>query len=104
MKTLRNGSKVYLERRSGMGGQASNISSEIGDYRIIPIVVFSDRADLKITTPNHIVINRCNPRNVIRQFNAPVGTTSKNRILPHFPKHQFINHNEIDKSGEHSCE
>lgn len=43
--------------------------SEIGDFRIIPIVVFSDRADLKITTPNHIVINRCNLRNVIRQFN-----------------------------------
>jgi hypothetical protein len=45
--------------------------SEIGDFRIIPIVVFSDRADLKITTPNHIVINWRNLRNAIRQFNVP---------------------------------
>lgn len=45
--------------------------SEIGDFRIIPIVVFSDRADLKITTPNHIVINRRNLRNAIRKFKVP---------------------------------
>lgn len=42
--------KVYLERRGGMDGQVSNISSEIVDFRIIPTVVFSNRANLKITT------------------------------------------------------
>ena len=42
--------KVYLERRGGMDGQVSNISSEIVDFRIIPIVVFSNRSNLKITT------------------------------------------------------
>lgn len=45
--------------------------SDIGDFRIIPIVVFSDRAELNITTPNHIVVNWCNLRNAIKQFNVP---------------------------------
>lgn len=30
---------------------------DLGDFKYIPIVVFSDSADLKITTPDHIVIN-----------------------------------------------
>lgn len=47
------------------------IISEVGDFRIIPIVVFSDRADLKITTPNHIVVNWSSLRSVIKQYNTP---------------------------------
>ncbi len=43
----------------------------MGDFRIVPIVVFSDRAELNITTPNHIVINWCNLRSAIKQFNVP---------------------------------
>lgn len=45
--------------------------SEIGDFRVIPIVVFSDRADLRITTPNHIVVNWSSLRSAIKQFNVP---------------------------------
>lgn len=45
--------------------------SDTGDFRIIPIVVFSDSADLKITTPNHIVVNWCDLRSAIKQFNIP---------------------------------
>lgn len=45
--------------------------SEIGDFRIIPIVVFSDRADLKITTPSHIVVNCSSLRSEIKQFTVP---------------------------------
>lgn len=51
--------------------EIKKLLSEIGDFRIIPIVVFSDRADLKITTTNNIVINWCNLRKVIRQYNIP---------------------------------
>ena len=45
------------------------LASEIGIFPIIPIVVFSDRADLRITTPNHIVVNWSSLRRVIKQFN-----------------------------------
>lgn len=48
-----------------------SLLANIGDFRIIPIVVFSDRAELNITTPNHIVVNWCNLRNAIKQFNIP---------------------------------
>ena len=47
------------------------ITSELEDFRIIPIVVFSDRADLKITTPNHIVVNWSSLRSAIKQYNTP---------------------------------
>lgn len=45
--------------------------TDIGHYKIIPIVVFSNRADLNITTPNHIVINRNNLNSTIRSFQTP---------------------------------
>ena len=45
--------------------------SEIGDFLIIPILVFSDRADLKTTTPNHIVVNWSSLRSAIKQYNTP---------------------------------
>ena len=48
-----------------------SLLANIGDFRIIPIVVFSDRAELNITTPNHIVVNWCNLRSAIKQFNIP---------------------------------
>lgn len=44
------------------------LTTEIGDFPIIPIVVFSDRADLRITTPNHIVVNWSSLRSAIKQF------------------------------------
>ena len=47
------------------------LASEIGIFPIIPIVVFSDRADLRITTPNHIVVNWSSLRRVIKQFSTP---------------------------------
>ena len=44
------------------------ILKEIGDFAIIPIVVFSNSAELKITTPNHIVINWCDLRSAIKLY------------------------------------
>ena len=44
------------------------ILKEFGDITIIPMVVFSNSAELKITTPNHIVINWCNLRSAIKSF------------------------------------
>ncbi|MBO7221344.1 MAG: NERD domain-containing protein [Alistipes sp.] len=41
---------------------------EIGTFTIIPIVVFSDDAYLNVTAPNHIVINWCNLRSVIKSY------------------------------------
>lgn len=45
-----------------------SILKDIGDFPIIPIVVFSNNADLKISVPNHIVINRCNLNSVIKSY------------------------------------
>ena len=47
------------------------ITSEVGEFQIIPIVVFSDKADLKITTPNHIVVNWSSLRSAIKQYDTP---------------------------------
>lgn len=47
------------------------ILKEIGDFPIIPIVVFADSAELNITTPNHIVINWCNLRSAIKSYRTP---------------------------------
>ena len=47
------------------------ILKDIGDFTIIPIVVFSDRAELNITTPNHIVVNWSNLRSVIKSYKTP---------------------------------
>lgn len=47
------------------------ITSEVGEFPIIPIVVFSDKADLKITTPNHIVVNWSSLRGAIKQYDTP---------------------------------
>lgn len=44
------------------------ILKEVGDYPIIPIVVFADSAELNITAPNHIVINWCNLRSAIKSY------------------------------------
>lgn len=44
---------------------------EIGNFTIIPIVVFADNARLNITTPNHIVINWCDLRSVIKSYKTP---------------------------------
>lgn len=44
------------------------ILKEVGDFPIIPIVVFADSAKLNITTPNHIVINWCNLRSAIMSY------------------------------------
>ncbi len=43
---------------------------DLGDFKIIPIVVFSDNATLKITTPNYIVINWNRLRSTIKAFNV----------------------------------
>lgn len=43
-----------------------------GNFPIIPIVVFSDNAKLKITAPNHIVINWSNLRSTIKSFKTPL--------------------------------
>ena len=41
---------------------------DVGEFTIIPIVAFSDSADLNITTPNHTVINWSNLRSVIKSY------------------------------------
>lgn len=48
-----------------------NLLSELGDFMIIPIVVFSNHADLKITAPNYLVVNWSDLRSVIRQHSNP---------------------------------
>ncbi len=48
-----------------------NILREIGNFRIIPIVVFSDNAKLNITTPNNIVIPWSSLRSTIKSFSEP---------------------------------
>lgn len=45
-----------------------SLLSDIGDFTIYPMVVFSDRADLNITTPNHCVINWSNLRQTIKSI------------------------------------
>lgn len=45
-----------------------SLLKHIGDFTIIPIVVFSDDATLNITTPNNIVVNERNLRNVIKLY------------------------------------
>ena len=47
------------------------ILADIGDFRIIPIVTFADKASLRITTPNHIVINWSELRSTIKRFRVP---------------------------------
>ena len=49
----------------------NDILKEIGEFKVIPIVVFSDKAELNITTPNHIVINWCNLRSTIKSYRTP---------------------------------
>ncbi|MBE6310686.1 MAG: NERD domain-containing protein [Bacteroidales bacterium] len=46
------------------------ILADIGDFKIIPMVVFSNRAELNITTPNHIVINWNHLRSTIKEFDV----------------------------------
>lgn len=48
-----------------------DILKDIGDFTIIPIVAFSDRADLNITAPNHTVINWSDLRSVIKAYRTP---------------------------------
>ncbi len=48
-----------------------DILKDLGEFTLIPIVAFSDSADLNITAPNHIVINWCNLHSVIMSYNTP---------------------------------
>lgn len=48
------------------------ILKKIGYFPIIPIVVFSDNAELKITTPNYTVINWCDLRSTIKSYKIPI--------------------------------
>lgn len=45
--------------------------SDIGKFRIIPIITFSNKAELKIRTPNHIVINFHELGSHITQYKIP---------------------------------
>lgn len=47
------------------------ILKEVGEFTIIPIVVFSDNAELNITTPNHIVVNWGDLRSTIKSYRTP---------------------------------
>lgn len=42
------------------------------DIPFIPIVVFNNDADLKVLVKNHIVVNRCDLIEAIRQYQSPV--------------------------------
>lgn len=46
-----------------------SVLKNIGDFTIIPIVAFSDSAELNITAPNHIVINWRDLHSVIQSYN-----------------------------------
>lgn len=48
-----------------------DVLRDIGDFTIIPIVAFSDRAELKVKTPNYIVINWSNLRSEIKSHITP---------------------------------
>lgn len=57
------------------------LTSEMGDFPIVPIVVFSDKATLKTTTPNHIVINGyCLKRTIKRFKKTYINDTSRAKI------------------------
>lgn len=90
IKTRKSGNKVCLARKPFGGwsseqhkfrnpirqnlahfGAVRDILKDIGEFTIIPIVAFSDSADLNITTPNHTVINWCNLRSVIKSYRTP---------------------------------
>lgn len=59
-----------------------NLLKDLGDFHIIPIVVFSNKASLNITTPNHIVVNWRNLRSVIKTFRVPcISAESVNCIV-----------------------
>ena len=61
-----------------------NLLAEVGDFLVIPIVAFSNSADLKITTPNHIVINWSELRYVIKRFNVQcIQGNDLDRIVAH---------------------
>jgi hypothetical protein len=45
--------------------------ADIGDFPIIPIVTFGEKASLRITAPNHIVINWNDLRRTITRFSTP---------------------------------
>lgn len=48
-----------------------SILKDIGDFKIIPMVVFSNDAELNITTPNNIVINWSELRSTIQEYDYP---------------------------------
>ena len=76
-----------------------SLLSEFGDFKVIPIVVFSDHADLKITAPNYLVVNWCDLRSVIKQYIAPC--ISENSIKAIISKIDSANIKEDEKRQAH---
>lgn len=48
-----------------------DILKDVGSFTIIPIIAFSDKAKLNVTTPNHTVINWSNLCPVIKSYVTP---------------------------------
>lgn len=57
-----------IKQNSAHARAIKTLLADIGDFAIFPIVVFSDRADLNITTPNHCVINWSSLRQSIKSI------------------------------------
>lgn len=96
-----------------------DILKDIGEFTIIPIVVFSDNASLNITTPNHIVTNWSNLRSAIKSHRNRIITQNDiQRIITrlsmrnittdgsreqHIHKVQAIQHNKEQAIANHRC-
>lgn len=77
-----------------------NLLSDIGDFTIIPIVVFSDNATLKITTNKYIVTNWGNLRCIMFQFNKVC--IPEQQIQPIVDKINLANIKENESREQHT--
>ena len=77
-----------------------DILKEIGDFTIIPIVAFSDSADLKITAPNHTVINWSDLSSIIKSYKTPDISPDN---IQHSQYVQKIQHNIDLAISNHRC-
>lgn len=74
------------------------ILKEIGDFKIVPIVTFSDNAELNITTPNNIVINWNDLYTEIKSYNTQcIGQEDIHRIVHKLQNANISNEESISK-------
>ena len=72
--------------------------SNIGDFKIIPIVVFLDKASLSITAPNYHVINWRELRSTIKRFRVQCIETRDVKAI----SNKLLSTNIVDKEARKS--